>query len=292
MIDFCGRQPLLANVIKSITDSMESVVSTAVLGFCIQYVFVAVGFMLFAQGYGFADMATGGCATLWDCLKGHFDYGFRSAPVWDGPELTWTRFGFDYLYNLFVILIMAAIISGIIIDCFAELKDAQQEMREHMETVCFICSMTKSDLQRQGVVFESHILHHHYMWAYARFLLYLDESEDSELNGPESYVKSQIKGNNMAFFPINRSIELEAKDVGDKSGEREVRVKDMDDFKTSLRYLRDSSEGIKRDEQQFKAELKELREHVVGSTLRIQQMQQSMSQDDDQDKKKKKKKGA
>ena len=29
----------------------------------------------------------------------------------------------------------------------------------------------------------------HYMWAYARFLLYLEETDPAELNGPESYVK-------------------------------------------------------------------------------------------------------
>ena len=27
------------------------------------------------------------------------------------------------------------------------------------------------------------------MWAYARFLLYLEETDPAELNGPESYVK-------------------------------------------------------------------------------------------------------
>ena len=31
----------------------------------------------------------------------------------------------------------------------------------------------------------------HYMWAYARFLLYLDETDPAELNGPESYVKQR-----------------------------------------------------------------------------------------------------
>ena len=33
------------------------------------------------------------------------------------------------------------------------------------------------------------LVQEHYMWAYARFLLYLEETDPAELNGPESYVK-------------------------------------------------------------------------------------------------------
>merc|ERR1711959_411070 len=122
---------------------MNQVLGTMVLGFFLQYAFLAVSFMVFGQGYGFADMDTSGCATLLECLMGHFDYGFRSAPVWGSAKLTYVRFGFDYFYNLLVILIMAAIISGIIIDTFADLKEKQSEVFEAMESQCFICSLSK-----------------------------------------------------------------------------------------------------------------------------------------------------
>jgi len=112
------------------------------------------------------------------------------------------------------------------------------------------------------------------------------------MTGPESAVKLMIKGNNTAFFPIMKSIELESKEQGDKSQDREVRVKDMDDFKTNLKYLIASSEGIKKGDQQFQSELKDLRENVMASAGRVQILQQSLSQEDDGDKKKKKKKGA
>lgn len=67
-----------------------------------------------------------------ECLRAHFDYGFRSAPVWSGPKLTYTRFTFDYVYNLVIILIMAAIISGIIIDTFADLREEQKTIQDKM----------------------------------------------------------------------------------------------------------------------------------------------------------------
>merc|ERR1719379_893619 len=129
-----------------------------ILGFVLQYVFVAISFMVFGKGYGFADMDTSGCATLMECLKGHFDYGFRSAPVWGDPSLDTRRFLFDYAYNLMIILIMASIISGIIIDSFSELKEAQQAVLEALGSRCFICSLSQAELERQRVKFDKHII--------------------------------------------------------------------------------------------------------------------------------------
>merc|ERR1712232_1036990 len=109
-----------------------------------------------------------GCATLMECLRVHWDYGFRSAPVWGGPLLTPTRFIYDYTYNLMVILIMAAIISGIIIDSFSEKKEEQKSLQDDLDSKCFICSLSKSQLERESVNFQNHILQDHYMWSYAR----------------------------------------------------------------------------------------------------------------------------
>jgi len=283
----------LAKVIEAITSSMDQVFGTMILGFFVQYMFVAVSFMIFGVGYGFADKDTSGCATLLECLRDHFDYGFRSAPVWeDGPALTTTRFLFDYLYNLIIILIMAAIISGIIIDTFAELRETQQEIQDAMRSQCFICSLPKSDLERHGVKFEKHILRDHYMWAYARFLLYLEEIDQSTLTGPETHVKQRIKENDVGFFPIERCIQCESEDIGEEHLERVVRVKDMDEFKENVGNMATNTEDIKRSETIFKLELKDLREAIIASTIRVAELQKLVVQDDDQDRKKKKKKGA
>merc|ERR1712087_612051 len=208
-------------------------------GLCMQYIFVGFSFLSFGAGYGFADMDTSGCATLLDCLYGHWDYGFRSAPVWGSAKLTATRFLYDYVYNLLIILIMAAIISGIIIDNFTKLKEDQTSVTDAMASSCFICSLGKSELGRQGINFPNHIYQDHYMWAYARFLLYLKETDRTNLTGPESYVDSMIKTNNMGFFPLFKCIKTESTSAGDAHLEREVQVKDLDDFKTLSRAIAD-----------------------------------------------------
>eukprot|EP00439_Symbiodinium_sp_Y106_P032868 s1697_g3.t3 len=290
-IDLCMRIPILAKVIESMTQSVEQVAGTMVLGFCIQYIAVGAGFLLFSQGYGFADKDTSACSTLMECLRAHFDYGFRSAPVWSGPKLTYTRFTFDYVYNLVIILIMAAIISGIIIDAFADLKEEQKSIEEKMKSSCFICSLSKSELERKRVKFENHILKEHYMWAYARFLLYLEETDPAELNGPESYVKQQIKENNTGFFPIARCIAMESSDAGEEHLEREVRVKDLDEFKEKINSLAEDTEIMVQTERGMKADMKELRDVVTQQSQKVQALNQLLASDEDGEKKKKKKTG-
>jgi len=290
-IDLCMNVGILAKVIESIMLSLDQVFGTMILGYFLQYVFVAISFMIFGQGYGFADKDTSGCSTLMECLRAHFDYGFRSAPVWGDADLDLSRFLFDYLYNLLVILIMAAIISGIIIDTFSELKEKQQEINEAMQSSCFICSLTRSELERQRVKYEKHILQDHYMWSYARFLLYLSDTSPSNLSGPESYVKQKIKENNMGFFPIQRCIAFESSEMGEEHLEREVRVKDMDELKGNLTVITKNTTEIRKSGGGFKLEIKELREALQAAIARVQGLQQLLQADDDQDKKKKKKKG-
>jgi len=291
-IDLCMNVPILYKVIQSINNSVKSVLGTMILGFCLQYIFVGYGFIFFSAAYGFADMDTGGCATLIECLKAHWDYGFRSAPVWHSNKLTGMRFTFDYFYNLSIILIMAAIISGIIIDTFADLKEEQTFIEDEQKSKCFICSLTKSELERAKVKFQKHIIEDHYMWAYARFLLFLDQEDPSSLAGPESYVKQLIKENNSTYFPNKRCIEMESGESGEGHLERVCRVRDMDDFRAPLKSIADNTEVIKKAENQFKMELKELRATVLGFTQVLQKLSTLMaSQDEDDKKKKKKKKG-
>lgn len=289
-IDLCMNIPILYSVVQSITESVDKVIGTMVLGFCLQYIFVGLGFLVFGHAYGFADMDTSGCSNLMECLKAHWDYGFRSAPVWHSDKLTWLRFTYDYFYNLAIILIMAAIISGIIIDTFTGLKERQQDIKDAQEGGCFICSLSKSELERAKIKFSKHIINDHYMWAYARFLLTLNQQDPSDLTGPESFVKRKIKENNSTYFPNRRCIQMEAGESGEGHLERNVRVKDMDEFRDPLRNIATQNQSMQKTEQQFKAELKELRTSMMTHTLTIQKLSVILAAESEDDKKKKKKK--
>ncbi|EGV93175.1 Ryanodine receptor 3 [Cricetulus griseus] len=58
------------------------------------------------------------------------------------------RIVFDITFFFFVIVILLAIIQGLIIDAFGELRDQQEQVREDMEVPFFLCISTPH--HRQG----------------------------------------------------------------------------------------------------------------------------------------------
>jgi len=258
-IHVCSQSPMLGKVFDAIGNTAGEVMGTVMLGFSIQYVFLAFGFLVFKVGYGFADMDTSGCQTLLECLVAHLDYGNRSAPVWpQGPELSWLALTFDYMYNLFVILILAAIISGIIIDTFSSMRSELNEKTADQENNCFICYINRSAMERKMVKFEKHIYQEHYMWSYCRFLMYLSESDDSDLNGPESFVKALVTAGDYTFYPIDKALSLDSDDSEDYA-EKQLRVKDLQDFTSAMKACGDETEAINQIQWEVKTGLKDSR---------------------------------
>jgi len=254
----CSGSATLGKVFEAFFNTWDQVVGTVGLGFSIQYCFLVLGFMSFSKGYGFADMDTSGCDTLLSCLLGHLDYGNRSAPVWDKPDLTWFQFIFDYMYNLFVILILAAIISGIIIDAFSTMRADLKERTDDQKNNCFVCYINRSLMERKMVKFETHVFQDHYMWSYARFLMYLKEAPDSTLNGPESYVKEKVANQDYQFYPINRALSLDSEDA-EEYGERTLKVKDLEEFRGFMKQTEGDTEAIIQIEREMKTGLKDTR---------------------------------
>jgi len=245
------------------------------LAFCVQYCFLVLGLLTFSEGYGFADMDTSGCGSLRECLLAHLDYGFRSGPVWNTPELTLWRFLFDYLYNMIVILILAAIISGIIIDTFADMRANVQFKDKEQGTKCFICGIEAPYLERNSqpaVKFPQHVLHDHNMWSYARFLLHLEEAQGSELNGPESYVREKLRAADYSFYPTGRALALDTDDSDDLA-ERTLRVKDLEDLRGVMSECAEGTERILGSNFEVKTGIKESRDSVQDLKLRLDTLQ-------------------
>eukprot|EP00931_Biecheleriopsis_adriatica_P055980 TRINITY_DN33185_c0_g1_i1.p1 TRINITY_DN33185_c0_g1~~TRINITY_DN33185_c0_g1_i1.p1 ORF type:complete len:3737 (+),score=795.69 TRINITY_DN33185_c0_g1_i1:1026-12236(+) len=267
----CAQVETLGKVFEALYITCDQVSGTVILGFCVQYCFLVLGFLTFSKGYGFADMDTSQCSSLIECLIAHLDYGFRSGPVWDGPELTWWKFAFDYLYNLVVILILAAIISGIIIDTFANMRADLQAKNDDQQNNCFVCGINRSQMERKMVKFDHHVFQEHYMWSYARFLKYLKEAKDSDLNGPESFVKAKISIQDYSFYPINRALTLDSDDAEDYS-ERQLRFKDLEEIRGVVRNCSDSSQQVLQLKREVKTGLKESRDAVGELITRLQQL--------------------
>jgi len=62
------------------------------------------------------------CDTLLGCLRTHLDYGFTVNPIWIEANVPEEAIPYNLGYFIIVNLIMTAIISGIIIDTFSEMR--------------------------------------------------------------------------------------------------------------------------------------------------------------------------
>ena len=80
----------------------------------------------------------------------HWDYGFREGPVfahsysqnsYDNVHYWEVLVGwlFNVFYYIFILLILTAVVSGIIIDSFAELRAENKTISDDIRNNCFMC---------------------------------------------------------------------------------------------------------------------------------------------------------
>jgi hypothetical protein len=119
------------------------------------------------------------------------------------------------IYNaVFVILInlvLQAIISGLIIDTFGEMRAENEAIENDIESMCFICSIDRDEFEQAGVSFEQHIKNEHNMWKYLWFQIYLDLKDPLSYTAPENYAH-QLFGDKQSFVklgPVKKSLSIQ-----------------------------------------------------------------------------------
>ncbi len=85
-------------------------------------------------------------------------------------EFKLIRFTYDIIYFIFFGLLFGNIVSGIMIDTFAELRDWRNEVERDKKTYCFICGIDKATLEKQNNTFDNHTRKEHFLWNYIFFL--------------------------------------------------------------------------------------------------------------------------
>lgn len=61
------------------------------------------------------------------------------------------------IYIVVMELLFSNIVSGIMIDTFAELRDRKKQIIEDMKKLCFICGMSRSQADKRNKDFDAHI---------------------------------------------------------------------------------------------------------------------------------------
>uniref|UniRef100_A0A8D0GF69 Ryanodine receptor 1 n=1 Tax=Sphenodon punctatus TaxID=8508 RepID=A0A8D0GF69_SPHPU len=103
--------------------------------------------------------------------------------------------------------------AGLIIDAFGELRDQQEQVKEDMETKCFICGIGSDYFDTTPHVFETHTLEEHNLANYMFFLMYLINKDETEHTGQESYVWKLYQERCWDFFPAGDCFRKQYEDL-------------------------------------------------------------------------------
>lgn len=159
-------------------------------------------------------------------------------------ELEDPKFGyklvFDISYFMLINIVSLNIIFGIIIDTFAELRDAQNTRDDDLINVCFICGYGRDVFEKEGISFDKHIKFDHNPIQYINFLIYLRQKPKDEFDGTEEFVYTQyvkrktnwVPIGNTNFIRLDEDDDTDAKidnlnDAMEKQVERCDRVKEL-----------------------------------------------------------------
>uniref|UniRef100_W5KMZ7 Ryanodine receptor 1 n=1 Tax=Astyanax mexicanus TaxID=7994 RepID=W5KMZ7_ASTMX len=211
LLDIAMGVKTLRTILSSVTHNGKQLMMTVGLLAVVVYLYTVVAFNFFRKFYNKSedenepDMK---CDDMMTCYLFHMYVGVRAGggigdeiedPAGDEYELY--RVVFDITFFFFVIVILLAIIQGLIIDAFGELRDQQEQVKEDMETKCFICGIGSDYFDTTPHGFETHTLEEHNLANYLFFLMYLINKDETEHTGQESYVWKMYQERCWDFFP-------------------------------------------------------------------------------------------
>ncbi|KAM4640861.1 ryanodine receptor 1 [Discoglossus pictus] len=211
LLDIAMGVKTLRTILSSVTHNGKQLMMTVGLLAVVVYLYTVVAFNFFRKFYNKSedeDEPDMKCDDMMTCYLFHMYVGVRAGggigdeiedPAGDEYELY--RVVFDITFFFFVIVILLAIIQGLIIDAFGELRDQQEQVKEDMETKCFICGIGSDYFDTTPHGFENHTLEEHNLANYMFFLMYLINKDETEHTGQESYVWKMYQERCWDFFP-------------------------------------------------------------------------------------------
>uniref|UniRef100_A0A3P9BDB2 Ryanodine receptor 2 n=1 Tax=Maylandia zebra TaxID=106582 RepID=A0A3P9BDB2_9CICH len=211
LLDIAMGFKTLRTILSSVTHNGKQLVLTVGLLAVVVYLYTVVAFNFFRKFYNKSEdgeLPDMKCDDMLTCYMFHMYVGVRAGggigdqiedPAGDEYEIY--RIIFDITFFFFVIVILLAIIQGLIIDAFGELRDQQEQVKEDMETKCFICGIGNDYFDTVPHGFETHTLQEHNLANYLFFLMYLINKGETEHTGQESYVWKMYQERCWEFFP-------------------------------------------------------------------------------------------
>ncbi|CAJ0957143.1 unnamed protein product, partial [Mesorhabditis belari] len=213
LIDVVLSFPMLKAILQSVTHNLQQLILTIMMTLVVVYLYTVIAFNFFRKFYvqegEEGEEPDRKCHNMLTCFIYHFYAGVRAGGgIGDelespyGDDLEYPRMFYDISFFFFVIVILLAIMQGLIIDAFGELRDQQESATEKLESSCFICDIAKETFDRMPRGFEIHTTKEHNFANYLFFLQHLVNKDETEYTGQETYVREKYDNRDWEFFPV------------------------------------------------------------------------------------------
>ncbi|CAB3399073.1 unnamed protein product [Caenorhabditis bovis] len=213
LIDVVLSFPMLKAILQSVTHNLQQLILTIMMTLVVVYLYTVIAFNFFRKFYvqegEDGEEPDRKCHNMLTCFIYHFYAGVRAGGgIGDelespyGDDLEYARMFYDISFFFFVIVILLAIMQGLIIDAFGELRDQQESATEKLESSCFICDIGKETFDRMPRGFEIHTTKEHNFANYLFFLQHLVNKDETEYTGQETYVREKYDNRDWDFFPV------------------------------------------------------------------------------------------
>lgn len=119
------------------------------------------------------------------------------------------RLFYDVTIFLIINVVFMNIIFGIIIDTFAVLRDENKKKEEDIKNICFVCSLNRTKIEKQGKDFKRHVKKEHHIWNYLFYIYFLIKKDHTEYDGIESYVQKCLETEDIHWMPIKKALSVQ-----------------------------------------------------------------------------------
>ncbi|XP_050555809.1 ryanodine receptor isoform X22 [Spodoptera frugiperda] len=222
LLDVAVGFKTLRTILQSVTHNGKQLVLTVMLLTIIVYIYTVIAFNFFRKFYVQEedDEVNRNCHDMLTCFVFNLYKGVRAGggigdelePP-DGDDSEVYRIIFDITFFFFIIVILLAILQGLIIDAFGELRDQLESVKEDMESNCFICGINKDYFDKVPHGFDTHVQREHNLANYMFFLMHLINKPDTEYTGQETYVWNMYTQRCWDFFPVGDCFRKQYEDL-------------------------------------------------------------------------------
>merc|ERR1712166_1695834 len=251
LVDLLSRDQELMSVLEAITRPLGTIMKTLGLSMIVMYILTVIGFVIFHDHFNPGEVKHDNlCNSMLQCFLFTLYSGIISSEIWAemGISDLWPRhkYGtthdpennmivmfvgrvlFDMFFFILIgVVLIGGVLFGIILDNFSDIREEKANTTRQQREECFICTIGRDVFDKDGAGFSTHVADadgDHNMWQYLYFIIYLQDVDQADCNGPESYVKNKLaKGDGDVKWMPREAMVLEGQDEGHSDVEEELK---------------------------------------------------------------------